>query len=81
MEWELAMHLQTEASISDQNVSMADRLDVAVLIPCYNEADTIRNTVRAFRGSVPSARIYVFDNNSARCHGRNCSWRGCDPAA
>jgi glycosyltransferase involved in cell wall biosynthesis len=64
MEWELAMHLQTEAGISDQNVSLADRLDVAVLIPCYNEADTIRNTVRGFRGSVPSARIYVFDNNS-----------------
>ena len=41
------MHLQTEARISDQNVSRADRLDVAVLIPCYNEADTIRNTVRA----------------------------------
>ena len=64
MEQELAMSLRTEAGISDQNVSLADRLDVAVLIPCYNEADTIRNTVRGFRGSVPSARIYVFDNNS-----------------
>src|SRR5262245_855552 len=41
-----------------------DRLDVAVLIPCYNEAGTIRSTVLGFRVSLPSARIYVFDNNS-----------------
>jgi glycosyltransferase involved in cell wall biosynthesis len=60
-----AMRLQIEPKeISGRNVPRADWLDVAVLIPCYNEADTIRNTVRAFRRSVPSARIYVFDNNS-----------------
>jgi glycosyltransferase involved in cell wall biosynthesis len=59
------MHLQTGArEIPGRNVSRADRLDVAVLIPCHNEANTIRNTVRGFQVSVPTARIYVFDNNS-----------------
>ena len=59
------MRLQTEArENSVRQISFADRLDVAVLIPCYNEGDTIRKTVRDFRASLPSARIYVFDNNS-----------------
>jgi glycosyltransferase involved in cell wall biosynthesis len=39
-------------------------LDVAILIPCYNEAVTIRSTVHAFHKALPLARIYVFDNNS-----------------
>jgi len=37
---------------------------IAVLIPCHNEASTIRHVVEAFRRELPSARIYVFDNNS-----------------
>lgn len=38
--------------------------EVAVLIPCYNEALTIGSVVRGFREALPYARIYVFDNNS-----------------
>ncbi|MBB4009715.1 glycosyltransferase [Allorhizobium taibaishanense] len=38
--------------------------DVAVLIPCYNEAGTIASVVRGFRSVLPQARIYVYDNNS-----------------
>jgi glycosyltransferase involved in cell wall biosynthesis len=38
---------------------------VAVLIPCYNEAVTIAKVVRDFRTALPSAKIYVYDNNSA----------------
>jgi glycosyltransferase involved in cell wall biosynthesis len=37
---------------------------VAVLIPCFNEAATIGDVVRAWRGALPAARVYVFDNNS-----------------
>lgn len=37
---------------------------VAVLIPCYNEALTIGNVVRAFTRALPGARIFVYDNNS-----------------
>jgi glycosyltransferase involved in cell wall biosynthesis len=39
-------------------------LDVAVLVPCYNEERTIANVVRDFRAALPYARIYVYDNNS-----------------
>ncbi|HEX8032933.1 MAG TPA: glycosyltransferase [Ktedonobacterales bacterium] len=38
--------------------------EVAVLIPCYNEALTIGSVIRGFREALPYARIYVFDNNS-----------------
>jgi glycosyltransferase involved in cell wall biosynthesis len=37
---------------------------IAVLIPCYNEATTIADVVSTFRASLPSADIYVYDNNS-----------------
>ena len=38
--------------------------DVAVLIPCYNEAITIAKVVKDFRAALPLADIYVYDNNS-----------------
>lgn len=38
---------------------------VAVLVPCYNEALTIKTIVSDFQASLPDARIYVFDNNSS----------------
>lgn len=37
---------------------------VAVLIPCYNEEQTIAKVVGDFRAALPEAVIYVFDNNS-----------------
>lgn len=40
---------------------------VAVLIPCYNEAVTIAKVVQDFRTALPSAVIYVYDNNSTDC--------------
>jgi glycosyltransferase involved in cell wall biosynthesis len=39
-------------------------LDIAVVIPCYNEGATIDRVVRGFRQALPDARIFVFDNNS-----------------
>jgi hypothetical protein len=39
-------------------------LDIAVLLPCYNEAVAIADVVTQFRIALPSARIYVYDNNS-----------------
>lgn len=38
--------------------------NVAVLIPCYNEALTIKGVVRDFAEKFPYAGIYVGDNNS-----------------
>ena len=36
----------------------------AVLIPCYNEAITIKKVVSDFKKVLPDADIYVYDNNS-----------------
>jgi glycosyltransferase involved in cell wall biosynthesis len=38
---------------------------IAVILPCYNEAAAIAQTVAAFRTSLPNALIYVYDNNSS----------------
>lgn len=37
---------------------------VAVLIPCFNEAPAIARVIEGFRTALPGARIYVFDNAS-----------------
>ncbi len=39
-------------------------IDVAVLIPCRNEAATVADVVRDFRAAIPTATIFVYDNNS-----------------
>ncbi|TPP09548.1 glycosyltransferase [Rhizobium glycinendophyticum] len=44
--------------------SASNAPDIAVLLPCYNEAATIGQVVRDFRVALPDARIYVYDNNS-----------------
>ena len=53
------MHTTDRASDPDRQVPR-----VAVLIPCYNEAATIASVVADFRAALPSAKIYVYDNNS-----------------
>ena len=37
---------------------------IAVLLPCFNEEATIAATVEGFRSALPSATVYVYDNNS-----------------
>src|SRR3954453_7269440 len=37
---------------------------VAVLIPCYNEEVAIFDVVHTFRCALPTATVYVYDNNS-----------------
>lgn len=37
---------------------------IAVIVPCYNEAQAVSKVVSDFRKSLPGADIYVFDNNS-----------------
>lgn len=39
-------------------------MKTAVLIPCYNEAKTIKKVVTDFKKALPHADIYVYDNNS-----------------
>ena len=40
------------------------KVRVAVLLPCYNEEAAIAQTIAGFREALPTATIYVYDNNS-----------------
>ncbi|NKK68327.1 glycosyltransferase [Rhizobium leguminosarum bv. viciae] len=44
--------------------SRTDNLNIAVLLPCYNEAATIGAVVQGFRTTLPDAAIHIYDNNS-----------------
>lgn len=37
---------------------------IAVILPCFNEAEAIESVIRDFRAALPQAEIYVFDNGS-----------------
>lgn len=49
---------------STQARSDARALDVAILLPCYNEGLAIRTVIERFRTAIPDAKTYVYDNNS-----------------
>ena len=38
---------------------------IAVLIPCFNESQTIEKVVSDWKRELPEAVIYVYDNNSS----------------
>ncbi|HZP76678.1 MAG TPA: glycosyltransferase family 2 protein [Pseudolabrys sp.] len=41
-----------------------DRFRIAVLVPCYNEEIAIPKVIADFKAALPTAAIYVYDNNS-----------------
>lgn len=49
---------------------------VAVLIPCYNEEQTIGKVVDDFRRELPGATVWVYDNNSSDATARIASEHG-----
>jgi glycosyltransferase involved in cell wall biosynthesis len=55
--------------ISDNNFFKINHMEemkkIAVLIPCFNEAITIKKVVKDFQKELPGAEIYVYDNNSS----------------
>lgn len=38
---------------------------IAVIVPCYNEEQSIAKVVKDFAAALPEATIYVYDNNSS----------------
>lgn len=52
-------------SRSNAAIEMKKYPRIAVLVPCYNEEQTIASVVGDFRAALPMAAIYVFDNNSS----------------
>jgi glycosyltransferase involved in cell wall biosynthesis len=45
-------------------VRLPQGLQIAVIVPCYNEEAAIGTVVKQFRAALPGADIYVYDNNS-----------------
>lgn len=41
-----------------------DAARVAILVPCFNEGESIEAVVRGFRRAMPGASVYVYDNGS-----------------
>jgi glycosyltransferase involved in cell wall biosynthesis len=50
--------------IIEANLSGLSHDNVAVVIPCYNEEQTVGRVIGGFRTALPGAAIYVIDNNS-----------------
>ena len=50
--------------VGAEQVLPAGQPQVAVLIPCFNEQAAIGMVVADFRAALPTAAIYVYDNNS-----------------
>lgn len=46
-----------------------DQDEIAVIIPCYNEALTIGKVVDDFKRELPGATVYVYDNDSTDATG------------
>jgi len=45
-------------------LSKTNQPTIAVLLPCYNEEAAIGATIAGFRAALPSATVFVYDNNS-----------------
>ena len=39
-------------------------MEIAVVVPCYNEQHAISSVIRDFRAALPGCAVYVYDNNS-----------------
>jgi len=40
-------------------------LNIALIVPCYNEEKSIATVLRDFKRALPALHLYVFDNNSS----------------
>ncbi len=54
----------TPKKSTSQTVTSFDGFSIAVVIPCYNEGQSIARVVQEFAAALPEARIFVYDNNS-----------------
>ena len=51
-------------------IESTDDYRIAVLIPCFNEEQTVAKVVTDFMEALPQAHIYVYDNQSTDATGR-----------
>jgi glycosyltransferase involved in cell wall biosynthesis len=57
--------VEMRSSLRDSEQARAAVPRIAILIPCYNEELTVADVIGQFRGQLPAADVYVFDNNSS----------------
>jgi len=55
---------QSDRPLMHAQPGQSGNLKIAVILPCYNEEAAIGTVVRDFRSTLPTADIYVYDNNS-----------------
>jgi glycosyltransferase involved in cell wall biosynthesis len=55
----------TAAAKAETKAGRLGQYTIAVLVPCYNEEVAVAKVVKDFRAALPTAAIFVFDNNSA----------------
>lgn len=74
---------RSRSTRSGERCPSLKEFDIAVIIPCYNEARTIGQVVQDFHRHLPSATVYVFDNGSndstaavAQAAGATVIWEG-----
>ncbi len=58
------MNTTTETP-SSFSIPLEQQADIAILLPAYNEALTVVQTIFDFHAALPAARIFVIDNNSS----------------
>jgi glycosyltransferase involved in cell wall biosynthesis len=51
-------------TVESAAMTPAGALEIAVIVPCFNEAAAIGKVVSDFRAALPGATIYVYDNRS-----------------
>lgn len=56
--------MQPELPGAGNLATTQSQLRIAVLVPCYNEAAAVATVVAGFRKALPTAELYVYDNNS-----------------
>lgn len=63
---DLAMMARAIAKLAEQQSRRVDPAQprIAVLVPCFNEEAAVATVVADFRAALPTAEIYVYDNNS-----------------
>ena len=64
---DLAGMAQALAEFAQREFPQAEtaRPRIAVLVPCFNEEAAFATVVADFRSALPSAKIFVYDNNSS----------------
>jgi glycosyltransferase involved in cell wall biosynthesis len=64
---DLAGMAEALAQFAQQEFPQAEpvQLRIAVLVPCFNEEAAVATVVANFRKSLPTAEIFVYDNNSS----------------